>query len=245
MKYFKLLLITFQITLFVKFSYSQSADEIIKQHIEATGGIENLNSIKTLLMTGKMTVAGMDITFSQTIKRPDHMLIEMSMQGAVMKQGYDGTVAWMINPFMGSNKPEIVEGSESNEIKERAEFEGKLVNYASKGSSVELMGIDTTEGIDAYKIKLTDKEGGIYYYYIDTESFLTIKETNTKRVNDNVITSDILLGDYRSVSGHLFPYTINVKSSVGPMANLSVTCEKIEVNIPVEDSIFTMPAAEK
>ena len=50
----------------------------------------------------------------------------------------------------------------------------------AKGHAVELMGKEKVEGSDAYKLKVTLKNGDIRYIYIDADSYLELK-TEAKR----------------------------------------------------------------
>lgn len=240
MKYLKTLIIFLFLFSFFKASNSQTADEVINKYIDALGGMEKLNSIKTFKVTGKIT-GGMEIPFVQTIKRPDNMYMEMTIQGMSMKQGYDGTTAWAINPFGGNKNAEKLPPEQVKYMKQQTEIEGALVNYKDKGSSVELMGKEDVEGSDTYKIKLTDKDSDITYYYIDAASNLLIKESSKRKVKEKEISSDVMYGDYRSVDGFMMPFAVEVKSSAGQMGNQNIIIDKAEMNVDVDTNIFKMP----
>src|ERR1035438_9097749 len=70
--------------------FSQDAEEIVNKYIHAIGGLENIQAIKTIKLTGKVTAGGMDIPFTQTCKRPQMVLMESTIQGMTMKQAFDG-----------------------------------------------------------------------------------------------------------------------------------------------------------
>ena len=50
-------------------SYAQTVDEVIDNHIKALGGMDNLNAVKTLKMTGKFTGGGFEAPVTMYIKR--------------------------------------------------------------------------------------------------------------------------------------------------------------------------------
>src|ERR1035441_4034360 len=92
--------------------FSQDAEEIVNKYIHAIGGLENIQAIKTIKLTGKVTAGGMDIPFTQTCKRPQMVLMESTIQGMTMKQAFDGIQGWTINPFMGKKDPDVMRSEE-------------------------------------------------------------------------------------------------------------------------------------
>jgi hypothetical protein len=221
---------------------AQTVDEIINKHIDAIGGMEKLNSIKTLKLTGTSGFGSMEFPFTMTYKLPNAVLLESTIQEMTMKQGYDGTTAWMINPFMGNKDPQKMNEEQTKGTKQEADFEGQLVNYKEKGNTIELAGKEDMEGTDTYKLKLTNKDGDITYYYLDATSYLILKESSKRKVKEKEINADTYYGDYKSEDGLLMAHSIEVKADMGQMGNSQkIKIEKVEFNIPVEDSIFKMP----
>jgi outer membrane lipoprotein-sorting protein len=170
--------------------------------------------------------------------------MEMTIQGMTMKQGYDGTTAWAINPFQGNKNAEKMPKEQEKYMKEQSEIEGQLVNYKEKGSTVELLGKEDMEGSEAYKIKLTDKDGDVTTYYLDASSYLVLKQESKKKIKEKEITSTVTMGDYKSVDGIMIPHSVEIKSNNEQMGTQNVTIEKVEMNVPVEDDIFKMPESK-
>jgi hypothetical protein len=244
MKYLKSIITLFAFLAIVSFSNSQTVDDIINKHITAQGGMDKLNAIKTMKISGKINGSGIEFPFTQTIKKPSGVLMEMTIQGMTMKQGYDGTTAWAINPFQGNKNAEKMPKEQEKYMKEQSEIEGQLVNYKEKGSTVELLGKEDMEGSEAYKIKLTDKDGDVTTYYLDASSYLVLKQESKKKIKEKEITSTVTMGDYKSVDGIMIPHSVEIKSNNEQMGTQNVTIEKVEMNVPVEDDIFKMPESK-
>lgn len=225
---------------FMSTVYSQTVDDVINNYIAAVGGMDKINSIQSMKVTGKFSNEGMDISFVQTIKKPATRT-DITVQGMTMIRAYDGSTAWVLNPFRGAKDPEKATQEETKELKQQADFEGQLVNYKDKGNTVELEGKEDMEGSDVYKIKLTDKDGDITYYYIDASSNLLLKESSKRKIKEKEITFDTYYGDYKPVEGYLMPYSMQVKSTAGQMESQKIIIDKVEVNVNVDDSIFKMP----
>ena len=145
-------------------------------------------------------------------------------------------------PFMGKKDPELMSADEAKDIQEMADIDGPLVDYKNKGNQVELLGKDKLEGTDVYKLKVTLKNGDVLTMYIDTDSFLEIKEETKRTVRGSEQNVEESIGDYKEVNGIIFPFA--TESGIkGSQQKQKLTITKIELNVPADDSIFKMPAA--
>ena len=129
---------------------------------------------------------------------------------------------------------------EAKETEEMADVDGPLVDYKSKGHQAELLGKEKIEGTDAYKIKLTLKNGDVETIYIDADSFLQIKEVDKRTVRGSEQETESSIGDYKEVNGILFPFAVE-NAVKGTDQKQKITISKIELNVPVDDSMFKMP----
>jgi len=220
---------------------AQTVDEIIAKNIQARGGIDKIKSVKTLRSTGTMSMGGgMEAPGSMIQKRPDMARLEFTVQGLTAVQAYDGKDAWQIMPFMGKKDPELMSGDDKKDIVENADIDGPLVDYKSKGNTVELLGKEKVEGTDAYKLKITLKDGDVINDYIDADSFLEIKQETKRMVRGSEREIESSLGDYKEVNGLMFAFAME-NGIKGGTEKEKLTISKIELNVPVDDSIFKMP----
>ncbi len=86
-------------------------------------------------------------------------------------QAYDGSVGWQIQPFGGKKDPELMGEDDLRDLLLDADFDGPLVDYKEKGSTVEYLGHDMVDGDDALRLKITLKNGDIIYDYLDPDTF--------------------------------------------------------------------------
>jgi hypothetical protein len=244
MKNIKYIIATFLLIFSISFVYTQTVDDVIDKYIAAVGGMDKINSIQTVKITAKASGMGMDIPVIMTIVKPDKIRIDISLQGQTMVQACDGEIGWGINPFQGSKDAEKMNEEQTKDLKEQAQFEGQLVNYKEKGSTAELMGKEDLEGTDAYKIKLTKKDSSVSMFYLDANSYLIIKETGKRKIKEKEINTSTTFGDYKSEDGYTMPHSMEVKSDAGGMDSQKISIEKVEFNVPVEDTIFKMPESK-
>ncbi|HTT19618.1 MAG TPA: hypothetical protein VMG82_11755 [Candidatus Sulfotelmatobacter sp.] len=222
---------------------AQSVDEIIAKYVQARGGADKIKSVQSIKTTATMTMGpGMELPGTVIQKRPKLARLEFSAQGLTAVQAYDGQNAWQIMPFMGKKDPELMAADEARETEEMADVDGPLVDYKSKGHQLELLGKEKVEGTDAYKLKLTLKNGDVQTIYLDADSFLEIKEVTKRTVRGTDQEIEAAIGDYKEVNGMMFPFAIE-NAVKGSDQKQKITISKIELNIPVDDSIFRMPAA--
>lgn len=216
-----------------------TVDDVLKKHYEALGGYEKLKSINTMKLTLKFTTQGIEGPAVVFNKRPNKFRLNATIQGMEMVQAYDGSVAWGIYPFGGNPDPQKLSEEQTNNLAEDADIDGALLDYQKKGHQVELMGTEEIEGTETHKLKLTLKSGNIRYIYLDSEYFLPIKVTSKVKRGEQEYEVDTYQGDFKEVNGLLMPHSTEVK--VGGNTVRTLTLEKVEINLDLDDSMFAMP----
>ena len=132
-------------------------DEVIAKNIQAHGGMEKLKAVQSIRTAGKFNQGSFRAAFLQENKRPDKVREEFVVQGLAQIQAYDGKTGWQISPFGGRKDPELMSQDDLKSLQIDADIDGPMVNYKEKGHKAELMGHDSVEGTDCYKVKLTLK----------------------------------------------------------------------------------------
>lgn len=224
---------------------AQTVDEIIAKNIQARGGLEKLKARKTIRLTGKMTVGpGIEAPVVLEQKRPNNLRIDFTIQGLTGIQAYDGKIGWMIMPFQGKKDPEQMSAEILKDIDDQADLDGPLVDYKEKEHKVELVGKESVEGTDTYKLKVTLKNGTVQYFYLDADSYLEIKGEGKRTIRGTEMEGESTFGDYKEVEGLMLPHS--VESGVkGSPNKQKITVEKVEINPEIDDSRFKMPEVKK
>jgi Outer membrane lipoprotein-sorting protein len=176
----------------------------------------------------------------QENKRPGRVRMETIIQDMAEVQAYDGKSGWQVSPFEGRRDPELLSEDDSKSLQVAADIDGPLVDYRDKGHKAELVGHDSVEGTDCYKIKLTLKNGDIRYYYLDTDSFLELKLETQTSIRGTIREDEVYYGDYEQVNGLYYPFAIEAGQK-GDTDRVKATVEKIEQNVPLDDSLFSVP----
>ena len=219
---------------------AQSVDEVIAKNIQAHGGLERLKSVTTMRASGKFRAGSFRAAFLQENKRPDKVREEFILQGLAQVRAYDGKAGWQVDPFGGRKDPELLAEDDMKNLVVEADIDGPLVDYQQKGHKAELMGHDSVEGTDCYKIKLTLKNADLRYYYLDADSFLELKLETQTMVRGAIKERETYYGDYEKVGGIYYPFAIETSAKGNP-DRVMLTVEKIEINVPLSDNLFSMP----
>jgi len=227
------------------FSVSQTADELIAKNIEARGGIEKMKAIKTLRVTGKFEGGGgFTASVGQENERPNLIRQTFVLQGMTAVQAYDGTTGWQIQPFQGKKDPELMGEDDLRDLLLDAEFDGPLVDYREKGSTVEYLGHDVVDGDDSLRLKVTLKNGDIIYDYLDPDTFIEIRREIQQFIRGSVRDRVVGLGSYKPVNGVMFPFSLSSGPKNHPDAQTTMV-QKMEANVTIDPADFALPASLK
>ena len=221
---------------------SPSVDEILAKHYAACGGLDKLKAINSMRVTGSVAVGqGMDAPFTMERKRPGKSRMEFTLQGMTGIQAFDGTKTWSVMPFMGKKDPEVGTDEDNKNAQDDADFDGALVDYKDKGNAIEVAGKESIDGADAYKLKVTKKNGKIEYDYLDAETWLLVKQEGKVKRRGTEMDGETLFSDYKDVDGIMEPFAME-SGAKGMPQKQKMTFTKIELNVPIDDARFAVPA---
>lgn len=213
-------------------------DDVLNNYYKASG-FDKLQNVKTIIMSGTNTThVVMPIKFYRV--RPNKYRMERDVNDITGLTVFDGQNGWMTAPWSKNPLPQVISGPALNDLQYQADFDGALYNWKAKGHNAELVGTEKINDLDSYKIKFTKKDGGIEYYFIDCKNFLLQRKLNYRTVKDKEIEIQNNFSDYRSIDGVMFAFT-NQNLMGGQLAS-EIQFESIELNKPVDDKIFVMPA---
>src|SRR5271165_4186979 len=207
---------------------AQTADELVTKNLQARGGVDKITAVNSLKMSGKAYV-GISAGITQTQKRANMIRQDFTVQGMTEIQAYDGSVGWEISPFEGRKDAQLLGEDDMRDLVESADIDGPLVDYQAKGNKVEYLGHDEVDGDDAYKLKVTLKNGDIVYYYLDPDTFLEIRKEKQQFIRGSVRESEQDLGSYKQVGGVFYPFSVEGGTKGNPNDHARITFEKIQV----------------
>jgi hypothetical protein len=255
-----------------------SAAEVADKNVAARGGLAAWRAVRTMTLSGKLGAGGnqratlpvptsrnmprsviaprpaeeAQLPFVMELARPRKMRFELQFAGQTAIQVYDGTNGWKLRPFLNRRVVEPYTEEEARTSSMQADLDGPLVDYAAKGTKLELDGMDKVEDRDAYKLKLTMKNGSAIHVWIDAQTFLEAKmEGQPRRLDGTEHPVEIYFRDYRAVSGLQIPFLLETRvlpvaqTKAGvrdvPIPPEKTVIEKVEVNPRLDMARFTKP----
>lgn len=223
-------------------SPAPSLDELVAKNIEAKGGAQAVHALQSLRRTGKLLVneGQIQLGYVEVKKRPLEVRTEATIQGMTAVEAFDGKEGWKISPFQGRKDPERMSADDVKELMEDAEMDGPLVDWKEKGSTIEYLGTEDVDGTQAYKIKVTRKNGDVNFVYLDPDHFLEIRILTQRIQQGALVETETDLGDYEKVNGVFVPTSIEAGHKGDPDKQKTVI-DKAEGNVPVDDKIFQFP----
>jgi outer membrane lipoprotein-sorting protein len=223
---------------------AQTADELIAKNIQARGGLEKLRAIQSIRLTGTLSIGDAKMSSVLEVKRPDKTRWEFTANGQTAVQAYDGTVAWAVVPFAGKTEPERMSGEDLKDMELQADMDGPLIDYRSKGHKVELMGLEKLGDRDAWRLKVTLQNGDLRDVYLDLKTHLQVRTVTRRTIEGKEVVVESDLDDYREVGGVMLPHVFDTRAQ-GATQKQWVRFDKIELNVPIDESRFHMPSTKK
>jgi hypothetical protein len=118
---------------------------------------------------------------------------------------------------------------------------GALVGIKAAGNTLELLGKEDVNGSPAYKLKVTLKGGMNSIYFLDAGTFLPVKIIAKVSMMGQEVEGETYPGNYKKVDGTLLAHSMEAYVNGQTMR---MDCDKIEINVPMDNSIFKMPGTE-
>jgi outer membrane lipoprotein-sorting protein len=240
-----------------------TAEQVVEKNVAARGGLQAWRAVQTLSMSGKADAGGnetptrpvqgvttngvqlpkrpaeqVQLPFRLELKRVRKSRLELDFSGKTAVQVYDGTNGWKLRPFLNRHEVETYTPDELKAATLQSDLDGYLIDHAAKGTKVELEGTDKVEGNEAYRLKLTFKDGRTLHLWVDANTFLETKiEGTPRRLDGKYHPVETYYRDYRTVSGLMIPYLMETKVQ-GVKQSEKIEIENVAVNPRVEDSRF-------
>ena len=255
-----------------------SAAAIVEKNVAARGGLQAWRAVQTMSLAGKLGAGGNQrpalqlpnapgsgtpaashrpiqevfLPFVMDLKRPRKMRFELQFKGETAVQVFDGANGWKLRPFLNRHEVEPYTTDEMKLASMQADLDGPLVDYAAKGTQVELAGMEKVENRDTYKLKLTMKSGQAIHVWIDAQTFLEAKiQGQPRRLDGAEHAVEVYFRDYRSVNSLQIPYVLETKvlpvasTATGfkepPVPSEKTIIDRVLVNPKLDEALFSKP----
>jgi len=214
-----------------------TVEQILDKFYKASG-YDKLQKVNTIIMSGTI-IRNDAMPLKITKVRPDKYRMDFDVADITGIQAYNGKSGWSTAPWSG-NAAAVAMGEDAlKEMRNKADIDGYIYQYKAKGHTVQLEGTEKFENMELYKIKLTKKEGGFEFYFIDKKDFLLKKRISFRMIRGKETEQENIFKDYRIIDGIWFSFLNENKMGGQPYSTIQF--ETIELNKPVDNNIFEMP----
>lgn len=215
-----------------------SVSEILAKYVKALGGREANEKIKSRLLKGTVELSPMGIKGTAEIysSAPDKNIIILNI-GAIgeIRDGFDGTTAWAINPIQGNRDKT---GVELLQVKLASNFY-REINLDKLYPKMEVKGIEKVADKDAYVVVATPDGIPAETFYFDTVSGLMVRSDSTAvSPESNNTATKTFYEDYRDVDGVKTPFKTR---SILPQFEIITVVTEVKNNAVIDAAKFSKP----
>jgi outer membrane lipoprotein-sorting protein len=214
---------------------AQSLEDIISKYTVANK-LDKISGFKTIKISATLSMMGMDLPMEMWMKNPDKIKTVTSINGQDMVQAYDGEKGYTINPMAGSADAVEMTPDQLSDIKRNNMFQNYLASFLKNGQ-LTLAGEESVNGKPAFKVNAKLDNGTVATLFIDKETYLVLKTTAEVNQGGIAMTVESVPSDYTETNGLFLP--MKTTSSANGM-EIVTTFTKVEVDTPMEDSIFKL-----
>jgi hypothetical protein len=230
MKFLKTLLVA-SIAFTTLHTTAQTADEVITKNIEALGGAAKIATLNSLKMSGSMASNGQDFPVVMSRLHLKGWRMDAEIMGNNNYQLINTEKASAFFPIMGMTEPKDLETDLYKFSATALDLQGAFYNYKEKGTKIDTMVSEKLDGSDAFKIKVTMKNGVKQHFFVDKKTSQIVKQV-TVGAGPGGSDVETTYSDYKKgTDGFVFPYTMGTR-------NGAITFETVEANVKIEESIF-------
>lgn len=219
--------------------HAQTADDIIAKHLEATGGKEKLKGITSVQMQNTMEVMGNEAPSTIVIVNGKGYRSESDVNGQKIVQVVTDKGGWMVNPMMGSADPQVLPEEQIKSGQDQI-YAVPLLDYADRGGKAELLGQEKVGDVNAYKVKVTDKNNVATTYYFDPATYYLIQQVRSAEMMGQQMDITTTYADFKKTDyGWVVPMTM--KLDMGGQFSMDMKVNSVDVNKDVDPKVFDMP----
>ena len=237
---------------------AQTPQKIIDEYLHAEGGAKALARMQSLSIAGSLREESTDTngSYSLITKAPNKVYSEIVIEPQHTIAAYNGMSAWGQD---STGTPHTLTGTEAAEWEATSRYlNGHLTSAKKDRLGARFAGVENVRGRQAYHLEFSLAPGVTREVFFDTQTHLIVREivpvlestpppasakakSQPGEAQPLDSADEIDYFDYKPVSGILQPNRIELHRG-GHVYQVSMT--RVEINAPVQDSIFDFPRAE-
>lgn len=215
-----------------------AAAQLVARHIAAIGGREAVTARRSVRARGTFEMPAMGVRgdFEAAQSREGSMVMKVSVPGlGEMQSGYNGTVAWALNPMTG---PRLLTGAELSQTRDEASMLSVLREPPAI-SSMQTVELSAMAGQRCYKVRVVWASGRSTFDCYSVDSGLLIGTQSVLESPSGALDISTTMSEYRDFGG-VKVATLMTQRAAGQEQVLRII--GYELN-SVDSAVFALPPA--
>ena len=217
-----------------------TVDQILDKFVRAIGGRQAVEKVTSRVTKGTFEVTTMGLKGEIEIyaKAPNKTLTIQNLSGVgVIRDGFDGKIAWSENPMMGLREKS---GAELAAIARVSDIH-VMIKTRQIYSKLESKGREKVGNRETYVILATPAEGAPVKMYFDAQTGLIARTDTELDTPQGKFQVETTLDEYREVDGVKMPFTTRQETSMGSAV---IRWVEVKHNVAIDDMLFSKPSGK-
>lgn len=213
------------------------AQQLVQRYLDAVGGREAMLAPRSTRTRGTfaMPAAGLTGELEVLSGKPNRVATRVTIPGlGDIRNGFDGTTAWSVDPMMGAR---LLTGDELEAAREQADPLA-AVRDPSAFTSIETVEQTNMGGQACYKVKLVYRSGRESFDCYAVDGGLLVGSVSTQESPMGSVEVVTVLSDYQQFGSLRMPTRLTQEMG-GNQQVITITSVEYDV---VDDAAFALPA---
>ena len=218
-----------------KDSLAATSEEVIDRSLEATGGKDAWENVKTMVVVFSLQdSSGNQSRMVRMYKRP--ALFRQGLEGGPNFTAFDGTQFWSVQNGKWTEN--------TNAHVRLVSMDKWLLDYERMGISHEFLGFDFINGSPVYHLRRSYRDKFVEDLYFSATTHLLTEIRSDYIQSWPFMKSFLTQWNYKEVEGIKIPFIFirNVGSLEPPHGGV---VEEVRINVPLDDALFLPPKNKK
>lgn len=218
-----------------------TVDSILARHVEAAGGKEAMEKVHSRRVQFKVESETMGNSEGEILAQtPDRQRSHIDLgAGGVIDEGFDGTVAWVKNPWQGLR---VKTGDELAKVKRDARFYREL-NYKSAYPDLAYKGDEKVGDEECWLLESKPTPSSKEKFWFSTKTALLLRQESQYEGANGPVTINALPLNYKTFDNLKFPGALKLKFSNGSQEfEFTMKFTEVKNNVEIDSAKFAKPA---
>lgn len=214
------------------------ATEVVARHLEAMGGLERVDAIRTLRMTGAFEISGTEAAFIQERSRPNRVRFEYATPGEAPRMlATDGEVAWQADSALAGDV-DVLPPEQAERYGRQTSIDGPLIAAWRARRPIRYVARESLDGREVDHLRVSWPNGEHADLYLDADDHLIRRMDDHWRIAGHTAVIELHYADYRRVDGVPVAFEIEQRTTQGSWRWHATTAEP---NVTIADARFRPP----